>query len=74
MSPYKSESGRRKKNVVMLCKGRMWQKNEQDEGEHGTGEEEGSQHTAADSCQPLTSDGGGGNVSAPESPLIRHFT
>lgn len=40
---------RRKKNVVMLCKGRIWQQNEQDEVEHGTGEEKGSQQATDNS-------------------------
>lgn len=48
VKPYKSELERRKKNTVMLCKGRLWQQNEQDE-EHGTGEEKESQRIAANS-------------------------
>lgn len=49
MKPHKSEVERRKENMVMFCKGRLWQRNEQDEEEHGTGEEKGSQQTAANS-------------------------
>lgn len=49
MKPYKSELERRKESTVMLCKGRFWQQNEQDEEEHGTGEEKGSQRIAANS-------------------------
>lgn len=38
-----------KKNTGVLCKHTIWQQNEQDEEEHGTGEEKGSQQRAANS-------------------------
>lgn len=48
MKPYKSESGRRMKNIAR-CFARAEFGNKQDEVEHGTGEEKGSQQGAANS-------------------------